>query len=146
MTILATAAAVRNQEEKLLLVQEGKEHVKGLWDFPGGKLEGDENLKDGVRREVLEETGYIVEPEELIGIYLEKSARTGENVVVFLYNSEIVGEGERNPDTEDEILDTQFYSLGDAKKLSLRKRNRNKMLRDVKDKKSISKERLIDSR
>ncbi len=146
MTILATAAVVKNQNNELLLVQEGKEHIKGLWDFPGGKLEGNENPEEGVKREVLEETGYIIEPEDLTGIYLEESARTGEDVVVFLYSSKIVGEGEKNPDTEDEILDTQFYTIDLAKKLELRKQNRNKMLKDIEEEKVIPEDRLIDSR
>ncbi len=146
MTILAAAAIVRNQEEEILLVQEGKEHVKGLWDFPGGKLEEGEKPKEGVKREVLEETGHIIEPKELKAIYFEESARTGEDVIVFTYLSEIVGEGESNPDTENEIIDTKFYKIDAAKKLDLRKKNRHKMLKDAEDKKTISEDRLIDTR
>ncbi len=146
MTILATAAIVRNQDDRILLVQEGKEHIKGLWDFPGGKLDEGENPKEGVKREVLEETGYIIESKELQAVYFEESARTGEDVVVFVYSSKVIGKGEKNPDTENEILDTQFYTVDEAKKLDLRKDNRNKMLEDIERDETISEDRLIDTR
>lgn len=36
----------------------------GLWDFPGGKVHDKETLLDAVRREVKEESGLEIEPEE----------------------------------------------------------------------------------
>jgi len=41
----------------------------GHWQPPGGILELDETITDGLRREVLEETGVVVEPQRLTGIY-----------------------------------------------------------------------------
>ena len=54
---------------KILLVERGKEPLKGYWSLPGGALETGERLKDGLRREVLEETGLIVEPGEVFEIF-----------------------------------------------------------------------------
>jgi len=51
---------------RVLLVRRGREPLKGQWSIPGGLLEVGESLVDGVAREVLEETGLIVEPVELI--------------------------------------------------------------------------------
>jgi 8-oxo-dGTP diphosphatase len=53
----------------ILLVERGKEPLKGLWSLPGGALETGESLRDGIRREVLEETGLTVEPEEVATIF-----------------------------------------------------------------------------
>jgi ADP-ribose pyrophosphatase YjhB (NUDIX family) len=44
-----------------LLVERAGEPLKGWWSIPGGLLETGELLEDALRREVLEETGLIVE-------------------------------------------------------------------------------------
>jgi len=51
---------------RVLLVQRGREPLKGKWSLPGGMLEVGESLHEGVVREVEEETGLKVEPVELI--------------------------------------------------------------------------------
>jgi 8-oxo-dGTP diphosphatase len=39
-----------------LLVERGKEPLKGYWSIPGGIVETGEKLVEGIRREVAEET------------------------------------------------------------------------------------------
>jgi ADP-ribose pyrophosphatase YjhB (NUDIX family) len=51
------------------------------WELPGGIVELDEDPRDTVRREVLEETGVIVEPGQLTGVY--KNMRLGVVSLVF---------------------------------------------------------------
>jgi ADP-ribose pyrophosphatase YjhB (NUDIX family) len=41
----------------------------GHWEPPGGVLEYEETFEDGVRREVLEETGVEIDVERLTGVY-----------------------------------------------------------------------------
>ena len=45
-----------------MLVERGREPLKGYWSLPGGLVETGELLEDAVRREVLEETGLRVKP------------------------------------------------------------------------------------
>ncbi len=54
---------------RVLLVRRGREPLKGEWSIPGGMLELGEKLEDGVRRELLEETGLEVEPQGLIATF-----------------------------------------------------------------------------
>jgi 8-oxo-dGTP diphosphatase len=66
LTPLVGVGAVVVAEGRVLLVRRGREPLKGQWSLPGGMLELGESLLAGVAREVLEETGLIVEPIELI--------------------------------------------------------------------------------
>jgi len=66
LTPLVGVGAVVVENERVLLIRRGQEPLKGKWSLPGGMLELGESLKDGVIREVMEETGLAVEPVELI--------------------------------------------------------------------------------
>ena len=53
----------------ILLVERGREPLKGYWSLPGGVLEVGEKLADGLSREVLEETGLAIEPLSVVEIF-----------------------------------------------------------------------------
>jgi mutator protein MutT len=55
--------------ERVLLIERGKEPLKGFWSLPGGVLETGEYLEEAVRREVREETGLEVKVLELFEIF-----------------------------------------------------------------------------
>ncbi len=57
------------EDGKLLLVERATEPLKGYWSLPGGIVEAGEKLGDGIRREVLEETGLQVEPLSMFEIF-----------------------------------------------------------------------------
>ena len=66
-------------EGRVLLVQRGREPAKGQWSLPGGLIDLGETLPEAVAREVLEETGLVVEPVELIEL-LDRIYREGDRV------------------------------------------------------------------
>lgn len=57
--ILGVGAIIRNGDH-ILLIQRGKEPLKGWWSLPGGAVETGESVEEALRREILEETGLEV--------------------------------------------------------------------------------------
>ncbi len=57
------------EDSRILLVERGREPLKGQWSLPGGALETGESLEEGIRREVLEETGLLIEPLQIAEIF-----------------------------------------------------------------------------
>jgi 8-oxo-dGTP diphosphatase len=57
------------RRNSILLVQRGRNPLKGYWSLPGGLIEPGEKIADALEREVLEETGLIVRPKKLFEIF-----------------------------------------------------------------------------
>ena len=72
---------------ELVLLRRGIEPGVGAWAQPGGFLEVDETVHQAAIRETLEETGLIVEPGEIIGLYTRLEAA----VVTIAFESTVVG-------------------------------------------------------
>lgn len=75
---VSVSAVVIDDDGQVLVAQR---RDNGKWQLPGGVLELDESIYQGVRREVLEETGVLVEPERLTGVY--KNLTLGVVALVF---------------------------------------------------------------
>lgn len=50
------------RRDSILLVERGREPLKGYWSLPGGLVESGERLEAAICREVFEETGLTVKP------------------------------------------------------------------------------------
>lgn len=57
------------EQGRALLIRRGSEPLRGQWSIPGGYLELGESLKQGVARELLEETGLEVRVLDLIEVF-----------------------------------------------------------------------------
>jgi NADH pyrophosphatase NudC (nudix superfamily) len=57
----ATAAFILNARQELLVVRRAKEPAKGTLDLPGGFVDMYETAEEGMRREIMEETGLKVQ-------------------------------------------------------------------------------------
>ena len=59
--ITVVAAAVICRDSKILIAQRSSPlHLAGLWEFPGGKVEPGEDLKECLAREIAEELGVVI--------------------------------------------------------------------------------------
>ncbi|GAB3959378.1 NUDIX domain-containing protein [Actinoallomurus acanthiterrae] len=63
---MSVAGVVVDRDGKALLI---RRRDNAHWEPPGGVLELEESIEDGVRREVKEETGLEIEPVALTGVY-----------------------------------------------------------------------------
>jgi A/G-specific adenine glycosylase len=66
---MVTAAVIRKNEKVLLAQRPVSGLLGGMWEFPGGKQEPGESLKDCLRRELMEELGIGIEVGDSIGIF-----------------------------------------------------------------------------
>ena len=78
-----------------MLIRRGIEPGIGSWAQPGGFLEVDETVNQGAIRETFEETGLLVEPGEIVGLYTRLEAA----VVTIAFEARIVG-GDAAPTPE----------------------------------------------
>jgi 8-oxo-dGTP diphosphatase len=76
-----------NERGEVVLLRRGIEPGRGSWAQPGGFLEIDETVSEAAIRETFEETGLIVEPGQIVGLY----ARLEAAVVVIAFESKILG-------------------------------------------------------
>jgi ADP-ribose pyrophosphatase YjhB (NUDIX family) len=88
---------------RLILIRRGIEPGRGEWAQPGGFLEVDETVTEGAIRETLEETGLLVEPGAILGLY----ARLEAAVIVLAYEASIVGGTAR---TSPEALEVEAFA------------------------------------
>jgi len=91
---------------RALLVRRDSEPLRGEWSVPGGMLELGERLRDGVRREALEETGLEVEPGEVLdvfdSIFTDPLGRTQYHYVLIDYLCRpLAGEARAGSDVSD---------------------------------------------
>lgn len=105
-----TTGAIIEKDNKILLVQENKRHLRGLWNFPMGKLEPNLNLIDNLIKEVKEESGLDIKPEGLVGIYQTKGMFGTANVIRFVFKARVIG-GNITDQTDKEIIDVKWFTF-----------------------------------
>lgn len=76
--------AVVLDEHRVVLVKRAHEPLKGHWSLPGGAVEIGETLKEAIAREVLEETGLIVEVGPIVDV-IDRLRRDAEGRVEYHY-------------------------------------------------------------
>src|SRR5215469_1084478 len=66
---LVGIGAIIIEGDRVLLVRRAHPPLQAQWSIPAGVLEVAEFVREAAIREVREETGLIVEPGELLGVY-----------------------------------------------------------------------------
>jgi 8-oxo-dGTP pyrophosphatase MutT (NUDIX family) len=105
---------VYDSQDRILLV---KHSDAGVWVAPGGSMDPGETPADAAVREMWEETGLLVEPVRVLGIYggpeFEVTYSNGDRVSYVMTVFECrVRHGTMRPDGA-EILDLAYFSEAD---------------------------------
>ena len=82
-------AAVIWRDNQVLITQRGQNDLLGgMWEFPGGKQEEGETLKNCLKREIKEELGVKIKVGEALGVF--QHAYTHFKVTLHAFESELV--------------------------------------------------------
>ncbi len=109
-----------DEEGRVLLVRHA---AGGTWVAPGGSIEPNEAPADAVVREMWEETGLLVEPTQVLGVYggpaFSFSYPNGDRVayVMTLFECRVI-DGRAHPDGV-ETLELGYFSESDLANLKL---------------------------
>jgi ADP-ribose pyrophosphatase YjhB (NUDIX family) len=101
----AACALCLDDPGRVLLTRRARDPYAGMWDLPGGFLHEDEHPVDGVRRELLEETGLEIEPTEWFGAFmLPYGEGPGTRIVLNLvWRARVLGGREQAADDVSEL-------------------------------------------
>lgn len=106
---------------RVLLVRRASEPLKGEWSIPGGLVELGEKLLDAIKREVLEETGLLVEPGEVLelfdSIWRDAEGRCQYHYVLVDYLCQVTG-GKLQAATD--VSDARWASVEELPDFKLR--------------------------
>ena len=83
-SLLVGVGAIIIQDSCVLLVKRAHPPLQAQWSIPGGVLEIGELVREAAIREAREETGLIVQPGELLGVY-DRILRNSEQRVQYHY-------------------------------------------------------------
>jgi 8-oxo-dGTP pyrophosphatase MutT (NUDIX family) len=116
----SVSAHVFDEQGRLLLV---RQRDSGEWSTPGGLIEPDELPADAVVRETWEETGFLVRPVHVAGVYggpqcIVRYPNGDETqYVIVAFRCDVVA-GTAQPDHE-ETSAVEFFTQADAESLPL---------------------------
>jgi mutator protein MutT len=107
-------AIIKNEDGKILLVQIAPPYRDNhKWNFPGGVIELGENIKQGLIREVLEETNINSNIDKRIDSFVTQNPENEINIFTGTY---VKGHIKIQP---VEILDANWFTVEEALKLPL---------------------------
>ncbi len=106
----------------VLLIKRGRAPLLGEWSIPGGAMELGETVREAVVREVLEETGLVVEAIELLGVF-DRGVRDDDGklryhyVLIDFLCRRVSGEAKASGDADD----ARWFTIEEVVQLELPK-------------------------
>ncbi len=92
-TRIAVVAVAMRADGGLWLMQRRPfhKHHGGLWEFPGGKVEGSESPENALIREIIEELGVRLDPQQFAYVCSASGpgAAANSEIVISLYTTQV---------------------------------------------------------
>lgn len=105
----ATAAIVRNDEGKIMLVKRAFDPAKGAWDVPGGFVDWGEQPEESIIREMREELGVVFAPNRTLFAITDWYPFRGLNISVLIVYFDGIISGTPKPD--DDVAGIGWFGL-----------------------------------
>ena len=105
------ATCIVERDAKVLMIKRGIQPGLGLWSIPGGYVDRGEVVEEAAIRELLEETGLVVEVDRLVGLFSERDHPV---IVAAFVGRQVGGTLAAGP----EALDVGFFSLDELPPLA----------------------------
>jgi 8-oxo-dGTP diphosphatase len=103
---ISVAALVMNENGEVLLLRTHRR--SDTWEMPGGNVEIGEPLDKAICREFLEETGIVIKPVGITGIYMN----TTKQVLTVCFMAQYISGEVRIQD--DEIVEARFIKINES--------------------------------
>ncbi len=123
-------------DEKRAKVLLTKRSDNGLWCLPGGRMEPGESVDECCRREVFEETGLIIQPKRLVGVYSSRDQlvvyKDGAKAqfVVLSFEAVIIGGA---LGLSNETTDAGYFTIAELESLAMHDRHKDRVLDALQD-------------
>lgn len=111
------AGVILKQSGKYLLVQEQKPDVRGLWNWPAGKVDEGYTIEQTAVKEAKEECGFDVQLIREIGIWQKTEKEPAKHAFV----AEIISGTLQYP--KEEIMDAKWFTLEEMRGMKDQLRN-----------------------
>jgi 8-oxo-dGTP diphosphatase len=116
-TIIPAVSVAVLRNRSIMLVRRGRAPSKGLYAFPGGRVEEGEALEEAARRELMEETGIAVgDLVRLRELLIDSRNDSGSVYLLTVFGARHL-EGE--PVAADDADEAAYFDLAEIERLPL---------------------------
>lgn len=112
--VVGVAAIVLNEQKHILLGRRKSGKYEGMWCIPCGYLEYDEDIYDGVIREMKEETDLDIKPLEVFTVLSNFHESECHSVGVWFLSKVTGGQ----PKAGDDLIELKFFELNSCPKMA----------------------------
>lgn len=122
MKRMSAGAMIFDPDGKVLLI---KSRVRGTWEWPAGRSEGNESPLQTCRREVREESGLDIEKYRFLGVNFQTGGMTKNGRLQFTFVAEISADVAKTVTPQPlEVSDFRWVDVAEAQAMIAAKLSR----------------------